>query len=179
MTWKDVVGGVSKFAPLLGTIIGGPVGAIVGAAGGLIAKALGCDSTPDAVNAALASNDPQIAVQLKQLEVQEQAQLLAWQAAQLQADTQIAIAQAQTNTAEAQSNDKFARDWRPLIGYICGASLGYSCIISPVIDWISRLNHLTVTAPTIDTGLISSITVLILGGGAMRTYEKVNGAASK
>jgi hypothetical protein len=65
--WNDVAGVVGAVAPTLGTILGGPLG---GVAGSLVAKALGCASTPDAVSVAMASN-PDAVIQLKQLEVQE------------------------------------------------------------------------------------------------------------
>ena len=64
MNWDSIKNVVGKAAPLLGTVIGGPGGAIVGA---LIADALGVDNTPDAVSAALKS-DPQAAIKLQELQ---------------------------------------------------------------------------------------------------------------
>lgn len=64
MEWKDVAGTVGKVAPMLGTLIGGPAGAAVGS---IIASALGTPSTPDAVEAAIASN-PDALIKLRQIE---------------------------------------------------------------------------------------------------------------
>lgn len=85
MDWKDVGAIVGKAAPVLGAVLGGPVGAIAGAAGSLISRALGCEDAPETVTKAIQA-DPNAMIKLKALEVREQAQLLNWQAQQLQAD---------------------------------------------------------------------------------------------
>lgn len=85
MDWKDVGNVIGKAAPVLGAVLGGPVGAIAGAAGSLVAKALGSESTPEAVNTAIQA-DPEALIKLRELEVQEQGQLLTWQWQQVQAD---------------------------------------------------------------------------------------------
>ncbi|KAF1074298.1 hypothetical protein [Halodesulfovibrio sp. MK-HDV] len=84
MDWKDLGLSVAKVAPILGAVLGGPVGAIAGAAGTLISSFLGVDPEPEAVEAAL--RDPKTLLKLKQLEVEQQAQLLGWQRAQLDAE---------------------------------------------------------------------------------------------
>lgn len=63
MNWKDVGKLVGKAAPILGTALGGPAGAALGT---MVAGALGVDNEPDAVAAAVA-NDPQAALKLKEL----------------------------------------------------------------------------------------------------------------
>jgi hypothetical protein len=63
MDWKDIAGTVGKAAPLLGTLLGGPAGAAVGA---LVASALGTDSDPASVSAAL--RDPATVVRLREIE---------------------------------------------------------------------------------------------------------------
>lgn len=64
MDWKDIGSAIAKVAPVLGTAVAGPAG---GAVGALIATALGSDSTPDAVSAAI-SADPEWAYKLEELE---------------------------------------------------------------------------------------------------------------
>ena len=85
ISWKDVGSVVGKAAPVLGTVLGGPVGTIVGSAGALVASALGCEAQPDAVSEAV-KNDPEAVLKLKELEVQNRANLLAWQTEQLKAE---------------------------------------------------------------------------------------------
>lgn len=74
MDWKTVGSAVKKFAPILGTALGGPVG---GAAGGIIsvvASALGCDPEPDAVMKAIEA-DPEAARKLKTVEIENATEL--------------------------------------------------------------------------------------------------------
>lgn len=71
MDWKDIAGVVGKAAPVVGTLLGGPAGAAVG---GLVAAALGTDSTPDAVSAALIGN-PDAIVKIQELQTNAKVQL--------------------------------------------------------------------------------------------------------
>lgn len=68
MEWKDISSFVGKTAPILGTVLGGPAG---GAIGALVANALGVENEPTAIVEAI-KKDPESAIKLKQLEVQEQ-----------------------------------------------------------------------------------------------------------
>ena len=71
--WKDIAGVVGKFAPLAGTLIGGPAGAAIGA---LLSAALGTDGTPDALHAAIAA-DPQASLKLAEFESDNKVKLQA------------------------------------------------------------------------------------------------------
>ncbi|WP_290917966.1 hypothetical protein [Halodesulfovibrio sp.] len=84
MNWKDIGTSVAKVAPVLGAALGGPVGAIAGAAGTLIGSFLGVEPEPEAVAKAL--QNPEALLKLKELEVKQQGQLLGWQRAQLDAE---------------------------------------------------------------------------------------------
>ena len=84
MEWRDLGSSIAKVAPVLGAVVGGPIGAIAGAAGTLISSFLGVDATPEAVSAAIAN--PEMAVRLKELEMQHQAVLIDWQSKQLDAE---------------------------------------------------------------------------------------------
>ena len=64
MNWSDISSAVGKYAPLVGTLIGGPAGTAVGS---LVAAALGTENTPDAIHAAIAT-DPAAALKLAQFE---------------------------------------------------------------------------------------------------------------
>jgi hypothetical protein len=67
MEWRDVAEMAAKAAPVVGSLLGGPAG---GAVGALVATALGVDSTPPAVAAAIATN-PDAAIKLRELERDE------------------------------------------------------------------------------------------------------------
>ena len=72
LTWSDVGKTVAKAAPVLGAVLGGPVGAVVASAGALAASALGTEPEPEAVEAALKAS-PDALLRLKELETQQQA----------------------------------------------------------------------------------------------------------
>ncbi len=117
MDWKDVSAAVGKFAPILGTLVGGPAG---GAIGGLIASALGTENTPSAVSQALQSS-PDAAVKLAQIEADERVRLQALIADQAKADIAAQMqASADINKsiqAEAASEHWPTYAWRPAIGF--------------------------------------------------------------
>lgn len=84
MNWSDIGKKIAAAAPVLGGILGGPPGAVIGAAGSLLASFLGVEPEPRAVAAALT---PETLVRLKELEVRQQEVLLSWQSEQLKCET--------------------------------------------------------------------------------------------
>ena len=64
MDWSKIKNIVAKAAPMLGTVLGGPLG---GAAGSLIAAGLGVEDSPEAVMQAL-SQDPAALAKVKEIE---------------------------------------------------------------------------------------------------------------
>jgi hypothetical protein len=105
MDWLKTI---ASAAPILGTVVGGPVGGIVGKGLSLIAEAFSCEPTEDAVASAIKA-DPQAAIKLKELELQHQAVLIEWQRVQLQAELE---------------NTKSARD-REVAMTKAGTSMGW------------------------------------------------------
>ncbi|MER1940518.1 hypothetical protein ABS755_07390 [Castellaniella sp. FW104-16D08] len=116
MDWKDIAGVVGKAAPIVGGLLGGPAGAAVG---GLISTALGTDSSPDAVSAAILA-DPQAAIKLKELETNSRVQLQQLAVTAEQNRLQAAAAQYAAEASDRDSARRLAaqqpKDWiRPTI----------------------------------------------------------------
>ena len=64
---------------------------------------------------------------------------------------------------------KGLRRWRPFIGWICGMGLAYQFLIYPIlIAFIPKVIPL-------DMGTLLTLLAGILGLGAMRTTEKLQG----
>lgn len=126
MDWKSIAGDVAKFAPLVGTLIGGPAGASVGA---MVASALGTTNDPSAVQQALVTN-PDAAVKLRQIEADQAVQLrnLAVTAEQnrLAADTAQIQSVNTTMQSEASSDHWPTYSWRPFIGFVFGI-MAFGC----------------------------------------------------
>lgn len=71
MNWSDIGSIVGRAAPIVGTLLGGPAGAAVGA---LVASALNVSNDPDSVNAALAAN-PEALARVQELQINARVQL--------------------------------------------------------------------------------------------------------
>lgn len=128
MDWKDIAGMVGKAAPMLGTVLTGPLGTAV-AVGGMIASAIGTDPTPDAVAAAIAA-DPAALARIRELELQHDATVR-------QMAMQITLAELQdVQSARARDVDlaKLGRPNTRADVMVAGATLGLlACLFSLVL----------------------------------------------
>jgi hypothetical protein len=85
------------------------------------------------------------------------------------ADKQMS-AQIEVNKVEAAHKSLFVAGWRPACGWVCISALAYSTIISPILGiWF--------TVPVVDTSLLTTVLMGMLGLGAMRTFEKTKGVS--
>ena len=81
---------------------------------------------------------------------------------------ELAKGQLEVNKVEAAHKNMFVAGWRPAIGWICGFALMYSTILSPILGiWF--------TVPPVDSSLLTTVLMGMLGLGAMRTVEKTKG----
>ena len=81
---------------------------------------------------------------------------------------ELAKGQLEVNAVEAAHKNMFVAGWRPAIGWICGFALMYSTILSPILGiWY--------TVPPVDSSLLTTVLMGMLGLGAMRTVEKTKG----
>lgn len=110
MNWNDIAKQVIALgAPIIGTALGGPLG---GAAGAILADALGVEATPDAVGKAIES-DPAAAVaaQTAEIEWAKSAAVIAASAAQQSSAINATL------RAELASGVGWWH-WRHLLGYV-------------------------------------------------------------
>ena len=113
-----------------------------------------------------------------QLELLKMAQ--TGELAQLAADAEIAKAQIAVNQAEASSGNAYAASWRPTVGYLCCAGLGYTFLLQPLLPWIAAVFGLVVPPlPALDTNVLMTLLLGMLGIGGLRTAEKIKGVAAK
>lgn len=134
MDWKKVGDVVSKTAPLLGGLLGGPPGAALGQ---VVASVLGTDATPESVMRAI-DTDPATLVKLAELEKDRQVELTRLH---LEAETkrladQVHQVQAVNATmqAEAKSEHWPQWSWRPYNGFMFGTSMFGVYFVLPFAD---------------------------------------------
>jgi hypothetical protein len=98
----------------------------------------------------------------------------------LAAETDLAKGQLGINQEEAKSDSLLVSGWRPAIGWIGGIGLAYASIVEPLSRFVATVGfHYTGPFPVLDTTITMQILFGILGLGAMRSYDKKNGTASK
>jgi hypothetical protein len=89
----------------------------------------------------------------------------------LTSETQLALGQQKINEEDAKSGNFWQAGWRPFIGWICGAGLGYQFLVYPiVVAFVPKIVSL-------DMGTLLTILGGVLGLGAFRTQEKLRGKA--
>jgi hypothetical protein len=86
-------------------------------------------------------------------------------------DQVIQIAQIEVNKIEAGSASKFVAGWRPAAGWLTVLGLAWSTFVVPLWTWIAALAKVP-PPPGVDTGILVSLLIGMLGLGAYRTYEK-------
>lgn len=165
MNWSDIGNMVGRAAPIVGTLLGGPAGAAVGA---LVASALNVSNDPDSVNAALAGNPDALVriqelqtnarVQLEQLAVQIETVRIQASGAQYQAEA--ADRDSARQLASTQPNDLV----RPMLTFIMlGGSL--FVVVAVLIGWANDAITNPTAALTVGTvlGLWLGMTKEVMG----------------
>lgn len=153
MNWSDIGSLVGKAAPIVGTLLGGPAGAAVGA---MVASALGTTNDADAVSAALTGNPDALVrvqelqanarVQLEQLAVTAENNRLQAEAAQYAAEA--ADRDSARQLAAKQPNDLV----RPTLTFIMlGGSL--FIVVAVLIGWATDVIKDPTAALTVGTVL--------------------------
>ncbi len=85
------------------------------------------------------------------------------------------MAQAEINKTEAAHESIFVAGWRPFIGWVSGAGVAWTFVVSPVVEWVSRLNGFVGKMPELETGQLMALVTAMLGVAGYRTFEKVKG----
>ena len=85
-------------------------------------------------------------------------------------------AQLKVNEVEAAHANVFVSGWRPFIGWICGAGLGWTFVGAPVLAYILTLYSPGTPLPVIPTDNLMELVLAMLGLGGLRTFEKIRKA---
>jgi len=85
---------------------------------------------------------------------------------------EIALAQIEVLKADAKGN-WFQSSWRPLIGWICGLSLGINYMVSPIAAGFG------IVIPQADMSVMMPLLFGMLGIAGMRSYDKKQNTDTK
>lgn len=99
-------------------------------------------------------------------------------------DQRTDLAQMEVNKQEAAHASVFVSGWRPAIGWIGAAALGYQFLLYPIMLWLwtwaQGAGHIPANLqppPVLKADELWVILSGILGIAGMRTYEKQKGVA--
>jgi len=89
------------------------------------------------------------------------------------------FAQIEVNKVEAANPNLFVSGGRPFIIWVCGSALAFQFVLAPIGLWVGQIvGHPLPVAPTLDDHLWELI-VGMLGMSGWRSFDKMNGVASK
>ena len=73
---------------------------------------------------------------------------------------------------EAGHRSIFVAGWRPAIGWVCAVGLLNTFLINPWMQWFTSK-----PGPVLPQDIMLELVIALLGLGALRTVEKMNGKA--
>lgn len=88
------------------------------------------------------------------------------------------LAQIDVNKVEAAHKSVFVSGWRPAVGWICVAALGFNYILSPLLAWAAVIWMPDAIIPQLDISELLTLLFGLLGMGSLRSYDKSKGTAT-
>lgn len=86
------------------------------------------------------------------------------------------VGQLDINKIEAGHQSVFVAGWRPFIGWVCGIALAYAALFEPIMRFVAKVGFAyNGEFPIIDHDITMQVLLGLLGLGAYRTYERVQG----
>lgn len=86
------------------------------------------------------------------------------------------ILQAMTNLEAAKHDNWFVAGARPALLWVCVIGMFYALLIHPVLNAVGHFWGIPML-PELDTQVLMTMTLAMLGLGGMRTFEKMRGVA--
>lgn len=95
------------------------------------------------------------------------------------AEQQGQLAQIEVNKAQAENPNVFVSGPRPFIMWVCGFALAYQFVLSPIVQWGFLIAGSPIADPPKLDNVLWELIFGILGMSGLRTFEKLNGVATK
>lgn len=94
----------------------------------------------------------------------------------LQIESAANLAQNKVNEAEARHSSVFVSGWRPGVGWVCVAGLGYQFVLYPLLCWgLAFWRPEIPTPPALDGNTLQGLVMSMLGMSGIRQYGKNKG----
>jgi len=106
---------------------------------------------------------------------QQEKDQMAQALALLQGQIAMNTGQMDIDKAEAQSPRLFVSGWRPFVGWVCGSACAWNWVGLPVVLFVARAAGHPVDVKPADLTQMLPLLMGMLGMGALRTYERLNG----
>ena len=90
---------------------------------------------------------------------------------------ELAKGQLEVNKVEAASKSMFVAGWRPAVGWVSVLGMASNYILIPFSNFGLALAKSDVVIPLIDTSTMMPVLMGMLGLGAMRSVDKVQGVS--
>lgn len=87
------------------------------------------------------------------------------------------VQQISINRQEASHGSLFVAGWRPAIGWICAAALGFEYLVSPLGQWLGFVLGTPIPKPPTLSEHLWELLMGMLGLGALRSLEKIKRAS--
>ncbi|MFN4276125.1 MAG: 3TM-type holin [Ferrovibrio sp.] len=85
--------------------------------------------------------------------------------------------QVELNKIEAAHRSVFVAGWRPAVGWICAAGVGWAYLGHPLFLWAAALWAPGVQPPEIRIDALFELVLAMLGMAGLRSFEKTTGRA--
>lgn len=83
--------------------------------------------------------------------------------------------QVELNKIEAAHRSIFVAGWRPAVGWICAAGVGWAYLGHPLFLWAAALWSPGLQPPAIQTDSLFELVLAMLGMAGLRSFEKAAG----
>ena len=89
---------------------------------------------------------------------------------------ELAKGQLEINKEEAKHRSLFVAGWRPFLGWILAAAMGWHFVFAPMTMFICSYAGIVIPElPTFDMDSLMTVLLGMLGLGGLRTAEKIKG----
>lgn len=104
---------------------------------------------------------------------------LAQASAEIQQQYALVLGQLDIDKTEAAHPSVFVAGWRPAIGWVGAAGLGYQVLFMPILNGLCLVFGIPAPFPAVDVQLLQTLIGGMLGLGIARSWDKSNGTDTK